>query len=127
MGFRGSRVQIPPSRLGPRRRRGGLVVTARLAPPLAPLAAFPLKSRRPDWVKSKTCSDSCCGACFPPAGAETRVQPLGLISARNRGLLHSGARSGYACPSQLVVLFGNARSPIPSDNTLRARSRSPIR
>src|SRR5205823_629152 len=57
----------------------------------------------------------------------SRVQPLGLISARNRGLLHSGARSGYACPSQLVVLFGNARSPIPSDNTLRARSRSPIR
>ncbi len=52
MGFRGSRVQIPPSRLGPR-LGGGLVVTARLPPPLATLAALPVKSRRPDWSNPK--------------------------------------------------------------------------
>jgi len=44
-GVAGSNPAVPtrPPPIG-----GGLVVTARLAPPLAPLAALPLKSRRPE-------------------------------------------------------------------------------
>src|SRR6266567_3574905 len=53
MGFRGSRVRIPPSRLGPRPKRrgpcrdGAFAAAARLW-----LAALPVKSRRPDYLRS---------------------------------------------------------------------------
>src|SRR3954469_10981482 len=110
MGFRGSRVQIPPSRLGPRGRRGGLVVTACLAPSLAALATC--RSNPPPcrlsedqalqrvslWgfflrlrLISRSCPDS-------PAEATTMTlitPPRGHERARDRALRAWRARHHY--------------------------------
>jgi len=119
MGFRGSRVRIPPSRLGPRQRRGPCRDGGFLRSPLAsgsgPVGRIPLSR----WVQARVSREFRCGALRIPAsgvvpgsrGVDTG-DPQTVHLCRDCGELH--CRSVYAVDvywSSPYVLVWRSGSP----------------